>query len=132
MMSQLSPLRVLVVDDAAAVREALCWLLESEPELLIVGEASNGRDAVQQAVALRPDIVLLDVEMPLMDGYTAARRLKALSRPPIILFLTVHGDAEARARGAAAGGDGFAEKGEGWQALMTELHRVLDGRGNRF
>ncbi len=125
MAQQTRPYRILIVDDAPAVREAIRWLLEDEPDLTVVGEASNGLEALQRTAGLLPDVVILDVEMPLMDGFTVARSLKAAIDPPLVLFLSVHGDATARARGLAAGGDGFIEKGADWPTLIEQLRRLL-------
>lgn len=121
------PYRVLIVDDSAAVREGLRWLLENEPELMVVGEAADGPEAVQQAAVLHPDVVILDVEMPLMDGFNVARLLKASSAPPLILFLTIHSDAATQAQGVASGANGYVEKGAGGPALIMALRQALAG-----
>ncbi|HEX5504283.1 MAG TPA: response regulator transcription factor [Thermomicrobiales bacterium] len=123
------PRRVLLVDDAPGVREALRWALEGEPDLAVVGEAGDGDEALRHAADLRPDVVILDVALPGADGYAVARALKAATWAPAVVFLTVHGDAASRQRGAAAGGDGFVAKGAGWAALLTEVRRVVAGPG---
>ena len=128
MESDPAPYRVLIVDDAPEVREALRWALEDEQDLMVVGEAGTGTDGLTCAVELAPDIVILDIELPTLDGYAVTRALKASAHPPIIVFLTVHSDLLSRRRAAEAGSDGFADKGAGWPALIAEVHRALKSR----
>jgi DNA-binding NarL/FixJ family response regulator len=125
MPAHLPPYRVLLADDAAAVREGLRWLLENEPELLVIGEAATGLEAVRQAAVLRPDVVILDIEMPAMSGFEVARSLKALPTPPRIFFLSVHTDPAIRAQALATGADGFIEKSAGGVALLLTLKEAL-------
>jgi DNA-binding NarL/FixJ family response regulator len=120
-----APCRVLIVDDAPAVREALRWALEAESDFVVVGEAGDGIEALQRAAELTPDVVILDIELPLQDGYAVSLALKARPDAPLVLFLTVHSDAEARQRSIEAGGDGFVEKGAGWPALITLIRHTL-------
>ncbi len=127
MNSPTAPYRVLIVDDVPSVREALRWALEAEKDLLVVGEAGDGQEAINFALELDPDAVLLDIELPGLDGYAVARSIKALPRPPIIIFLTVHTDPFARLQGAAAGSDGYVEKSAGWPALIAQLRFLLAG-----
>jgi DNA-binding NarL/FixJ family response regulator len=125
MTAHLLPYRVLLADDAAAVREGLRWLLENEPALRVVGEAATGLEAVQQAAVLRPDVVILDIEMPAMSGFEVARSLKALPAPPLIIFLSVHTGPAVRTQALAAGADGFVEKSAGGMALLLTLKEAL-------
>lgn len=106
------------VDDIMVVRAALRWLLEDEADLTVVGEAGDGWEALQRAAELAPEVVILDIELPGLDGYTVVRRLKALPKPPAVVFLTVHSDVVWRQRAIEAEGDGFAEKGKGWLTLI--------------
>jgi DNA-binding NarL/FixJ family response regulator len=123
------PYRVLLVDDVPEVREASQWALETELDLVVVGEAGTGADALTCAMSLTPDIVILDIELPALDGYAVTRSVKGLGHPPIIVFLTVHSDPLSRRWAAEAGGDGFAEKEAGWPALITEVRPTLRARG---
>ena len=117
--------RILIVDDAPAVRESLGWLIEDEPGLTVAGDASTASEAIQETARLSPDLVLLDIELPDSDGFTVTRQIKALSNPPLVVLLSVHGDAESKQRGAEAGCDAYVEKGAGWPRLLTVLHEVL-------
>jgi DNA-binding NarL/FixJ family response regulator len=118
--------RVLIVDDAPPVREALRWALEAEPELEVVGEAGSGRAALEGALALAPDVVILDVGLPDVDGFTVARTLKASATSPLVIFLTIYCDPLSRARAAEVGGDAFVEKGSGWPALIAQVRQALN------
>lgn len=121
-------LRVLLVDDVEAVREALRWLLENEEGFNVIGEAGNGVEALERAVRLKPDLVVLDVELPLMDGLRVASTLKSFAPPPFVVFLTVHDDAHTRQRAAHVGSEGFVAKSAGWDALIQVLRRLLPRR----
>jgi DNA-binding NarL/FixJ family response regulator len=125
MKSGLVPYTVLIVDDLPVVREALRWLIEDEADLTVVGEAGTGLEAVDRVAHLAPQVVILDVELPDIDGFAVARRLKALPNPPAIVFLTVHGDVSTRQQALEAGADGFAEKGRGWLTLVDQIYLAL-------
>ncbi len=84
-------IRVLVVEDSPTVRQLLVSLLEADPEIRVVGEATNGRQAVELASQLHPDLITMDVVMPDMDGLEATRRIMA-QRPTSILIVTAHID----------------------------------------
>lgn len=128
MHTKLNPHTVLIVDDIPVVREALRWLLEDESDLTVIGEAGAGLEAVQQVIRLEPEVVILDVELPDLDGFSVARQLKTLLKPPLVVFLTVHSDDWSRQRAIEAGGDGFAEKGRGWLTLVDQVHLALRSR----
>ena len=83
-------IRVLVVDDSGFMRLALRRIIEAEGDLRVVGEASDGEAAVEQAAKLRPDVVAMDVEMPRLDGVEATRRIMALPNPPAVLMVSHH------------------------------------------
>jgi len=120
--------RVLIVDDAPTVREALRWVLEEGLDVTVVGEAGEGYTGRRLATELHPDVVILDIELPDIDGYTVARLIKSLPNPPRILFLSVHSDVYSRQLALDAGGDSFVEKGAGWPPLIGELRRLLTTR----
>ena len=120
--------RVLICDDVPAVREALRWAFEDEADLVIVGEACDGAELLNQAAQLTPDVVILDIELPTLDGYAVARRLKTFRPPPVVIFLTVHCGPGARQRAMEAGGDGCVEKGTGWPELIAQMRYLLAAR----
>ena len=84
-------LRVLVVEDSQTVRELLVALLEADPGIEVVGQAANGAEGVAMTMALKPDLILMDVVMPDMDGLEATRRIMG-ERPTPIIFVTAHAD----------------------------------------
>lgn len=83
-------LRTLIVDDEPPARERLRRLLDGIQDVAVVGEAANGRDALELCARLQPDVVLLDIRMPGMDGIEAARHLNALDEPPAVIFTTAY------------------------------------------
>jgi CheY-like chemotaxis protein len=109
------------------VRESLGWLLIDEPGMTVAGAAANGAEALQQAAHLSPDLVILDIELPDIDGFSVTRQLKALPRPPLVVLLSIHSDELSRQRGAQAGCDAFVEKGLGWPGLLSVLQEILNG-----
>jgi len=121
-------IRILLVDDQATVREGLKMRFALEPDLAVIGEAGNGMEALHAAHALDPDVIVMDVEMPLMDGVTAARHLQAVLPHIGIVMLSIHGDAETRAWAQEAGAATFVEKEGAVENLLDAirwLHRVL-------
>jgi two-component system chemotaxis response regulator CheB len=100
-----SPVRVLIVDDSAFIRYTVAKYLEADPDITVAGEARNGLEALAQAQALKPDVIILDVEMPSMDGLTALERIMAESPTPIIMLSALtqrgaHTTIQALMRGA--------------------------------
>lgn len=114
-------MRVVIADDRAQVRRELRAILPLAGDIEVVGEAANGLEAVQLVAALRPQAVLLDLEMPIMDGYQAAARIKAICPACRVIALTIHGDETARQRAAGSGFDAFVVKGAPIAALVETL-----------
>jgi DNA-binding NarL/FixJ family response regulator len=96
--------------------------LALEPDLEVVGEAGNGTEAVALVPVLAPDVVLMDVSMPHMDGIAATEALRAVVPGVIVLILSLHDDAATQARALAAGARGFIEKRGGVEALLAAIH----------
>jgi DNA-binding NarL/FixJ family response regulator len=122
-------IRVVVVDDQAVIRTGLRTMLEHEPDLTIVGEAGNGADAVDVVGRARPDVVLMDVRMPEVDGIEATRRILAggTPTPPAILVLTTFDDDEYVFGALRAGAAGFLLKDAGADALVAAVRTVAAG-----
>lgn len=114
-------LRLLIVDDFPQVREDLRTALTLAGGIDIVGEAGDGQEAVRLAGRIRPDVVLMDLEMPVLDGFEASRQIKARNPACRVVALTVHGDEAARRNAASAGIDDFVVKGAPLEALMRAL-----------
>ena len=113
--------KVLIVDDVPQVRQDLRTLLSLIGEIHIVGEASNGQEAIHQVEALQPDVVLMDLEMPVLDGYEATPQIKARLPACRVVALTVHGYDEARQKALQAGMDGFIVKGAPMETLVQAI-----------
>lgn len=119
--------RVLVVDDDALVRGGLVLMLGGLPDLEIVGEATNGREAVDRVRVGGVDVVLMDIRMPELDGIEATRQIKALSSPPAIIVLTTFDADEYVVRALAAGANGFLLKDAGPARIIEAIGKVMAG-----
>jgi two-component system chemotaxis response regulator CheB len=97
----MSKKNILIVDDSFVMRALLRGIVSADPDLNVVGEATNGLEALQNIKELNPDLVLLDIEMPHMDGIECLKRLRLLSRVPVIIVSSVAQALEARKLGAA-------------------------------
>jgi DNA-binding NarL/FixJ family response regulator len=126
MFKQETKTRVLIVDDAADVRQDLRVFLEVVGDFQVVGEAGNGREAIEQARALHPDIVIMDLAMPVLDGYAAATRIKTEVAGCRIAALTVHCTELDRSQAQAAGFDAFVVKGAPVTELLGAIRPVAD------
>jgi DNA-binding NarL/FixJ family response regulator len=122
-----TPVRVLVVDDQALFREALATLLEVRPEIEVVGEAANGAQALDRVATLRPDVVLMDLHMPVLDGIAATRRLR-VEQPGIrVLALTTFDDDEDVFAALRAGAVGYLLKDVSSERLVEALLAAARG-----
>ncbi|WP_088313992.1 response regulator transcription factor [Kineosporia sp. R_H_3] len=121
------PIRVLLVDDDALVRAGLSMILASAPDLLVVGEAADGADAVPAVRAHRPDVVLMDVRMPRTDGLAATAAVTALDGAPRVVVLTTFGLDEYVFRALEAGASGFLLKDTPPRDLVEAVRVVARG-----
>jgi DNA-binding NarL/FixJ family response regulator len=111
-------LKILIVDDNRVVRAELRSLLDLTGKIMVIGEAEDGREAVHLAEALRPDIVLMDLEMPDLDGFEATRLIKTQSLARVVIVFTVYGGELNQQKAKEAGADAFIVKG-------TDLYAIL-------
>lgn len=116
-MAQLT--RVLITDDSARAREGLRALLATWPEIMVVGEAADGQEAVELVADCRPDIVLMDLHMPVLDGMQATRLIKQRWPAVTVIVLTMYAVEQSAA--IAAGADAFVIKGSAPERLLTAL-----------
>jgi CheY-like chemotaxis protein len=122
-------LRILIVDDHAAVRSALRRVLDDRPQLSVVGDASNGFEAIAHAYTLQPDVILMDVAMPHMDGVEATARIRAELPHIQILGVSMQARSEAAHAIERAGAAGFFVKGSDTQRLIDHLLTLHASRG---
>lgn len=121
------PIRLLLVDDQRLMREGLRTLLEMEPGLEVAGEAENGQLALEAYADLLPDVVLMDVRMPAMDGVEATRRLRERWPAARVIILTTFDDDEYVFEGLRAGALGYLLKDVSVQELADAIHAVMAG-----
>ena len=121
-------MRILIVDDHAVVREGLRIILETQPDIEIVGEATNGKEASELAEKLSPDIILMDITMPIMNGLDATALIKKNNPQINILILTMHEDDQYFFKILEAGASGYFIKGGSSSELVSAIHAVWDGQ----
>jgi DNA-binding NarL/FixJ family response regulator len=121
------PIKVLVVDDHQVVRRGLCTFLEVQDDIEVVGEAADGAEGVARAEELRPDVVLMDVKMPVMDGVEALRRLRELGNPARVLIVTSFTEQRTVVPALRAGAAGYVYKDVDPDALAGAIRSVDAG-----
>ena len=120
-------IRVIIADDHAVVRAGLAALFGAEPDITVVGQAKNGIEALIQARALKPDVIIMDLRMPDMDGATATSRLRKALPATRILILTSFGEADAVAHALAAGAAGAVTKTDEDDEIIAIIRKIADG-----
>lgn len=121
------PIRLLLVDDQRLMREGLRTLLDMEPDLQVAGEAGNGQEALDAYKSLLPDVVLMDVRMPVLDGVDATRRLRERWPAARVIILTTFDDDEYVFEGLRAGAAGYLLKDVSIQELAEAIRAVMAG-----
>ncbi len=119
--------RVLLADDHALFREGLAGIISAQPDMQVVGEANDGLEAFVKAQELKPDLILMDVQMPGMDGIEAVRQIKQVLPETIIVMLTVRGDDDMLFEALKNGAQGYLLKEIRSQALLEMLRGALRG-----
>ena len=125
-----SPVKVLVVDDHEPFRRFVFSILGEMPELQIIGEASDGLEAIQKAEDLRPDLILLDVGMPILNGIEAARRIRPLVQESKIVFVSQESSDDVLQEAFRLGAWGYVVKTDAGSELLAAVNAVL--RGEKF
>jgi DNA-binding NarL/FixJ family response regulator len=120
--------RVLVVDDYERFRRFVCSTLQKRPELQVIGEASDGLEAVQKAEELKPDLIVLDLGLPILNGIEAARRIRKLSPESKILIVSQEPDADLVQEALRIGALGYVVKTNAGIELLSAVEAVLRGR----
>ena len=124
----LNIIHILLVDDNALVRNGLCALLKAERHFEVVGQARDGREAVKMAHTLRPDVILMDIAMPVLNGFEATLEIIAANPAAKVLILSAHSEDEYLKRGVAVGAVGFLEKQTAPEILAEAVREVAKGK----
>jgi NarL family two-component system response regulator LiaR len=125
-------IRVLIVDDMPQVRQDLRVLLQLSNEIQVVGEAADGQEAITQAKLLNPDVVIMDLEMPILDGIQATSEIKQHKFAKRVVILSVHSDPEDINRAMQAGADAFIQKGSPYITLIESIHPTKQQEGETY
>jgi DNA-binding NarL/FixJ family response regulator len=120
--------RVLVVDDYEPFRRFVCSTLGKRPELQVIGEVSDGLEAVQKAEELRPDLIVLDIGLPTLDGIEAARQIRRLSPESKIILLSQESSADVVQEAFSLGALGYVVKTHAGSELLAAVEAVFQGR----
>lgn len=116
-----APIRVLIVDDHPVVREGLHLMLETSPDFTIVGDAADGHDAVRAAAEIRPDVVVMDLRLPGINGAEATRRITAQPAGPAVIVLTTYDEDDLVLDAVCAGASGYLRK----DCALAQLHAAI-------
>jgi len=119
--------KILIVDDSQLVRSHLRVLIEGQPELSVCGEAENGREGIDEAITLSPDLIVMDLVMPILNGFDASREIKRLlPSTPVVMFATL-ADPLLQNEALGAGVDAVVSKSEGAVALVSSIKQLCVG-----
>jgi len=128
MLVQLTaPIRILVVDDFEPYRRSICSMIRQRPDLTVLAEVQDGLEAVRQAGILQPDLVLLDIALPLLNGIEAARQIVKVASTARIIFLTQESSAEVVHEALALGAWGYVIKAQAGTELLAAVDAVAQG-----
>lgn len=130
--SAIKQISVLLVDDVTTVRKGLSTILQLMDDIKIVGEGENGLEAIRLAEQLKPDVILMDLAMPMLDGFEATRRIKAKHPEIGVIAFSIHDDVKTREKACAAGADAFIEKEAETQLLISAIREVAERTASRW
>jgi DNA-binding NarL/FixJ family response regulator len=119
------PIRVLLADDHTMFRQGIRQMLETDPQIEVVGEAANGKEAIALARQREPDIIFLDIEMPVMGGEEAIKQLLKISSSPRIMILTMHASERIARRFLARGASAYVSKSASIEELVAAVHNAV-------
>ena len=119
--------RTLVVDDFSSFRRRVCWMLEENPEVRLIGEAADGVEAVQKAVEFQPDLILLDSDLPKLSGIEAARQIRKVVPKSKLLFVSQDSNPEVVQSAFCLGARGYVIKSDAARELLTAVKAVIQG-----
>jgi len=128
--SKKSPVRILIVDDHLLLRKAVRRLLESRSEFEVCGEAEDGAQAVEKAAELKPDVVILDISMPKMNGFEAARQIKVVSPHSQIVILSSHKDQHLLEEAKNVGAVCYVPKSDAERELIDAVNAAARGESS--
>ena len=120
-------IRVLIADDHAVVRDGLCYLLEAQPDLSVVGDAANGREAVARTIQLKPDVVLMDISMPELNGIDATAQIIQAVPETSVIILSMQGTRGQIFRALQAGAQGYVLKDSAGRVVVEAVRAVHGG-----
>jgi DNA-binding NarL/FixJ family response regulator len=125
-VNKLSTVKILIVDDMASVRQGLRTILQLAEDFEVVGEACDGLEAIRAVNHLNPEVVIMDLEMPVLGGLEATKRIKEQHPEIHIVIITIHGGDEVREQAARAGSDAFVEKEAPTEKLIEAIRKSRD------
>jgi DNA-binding NarL/FixJ family response regulator len=122
-------IRTLLVDDSPEFLEAAGRFLASDPDIEVVGSALSGKEAIEQVALLNPDLILMDLAMPGINGLETTRRIKEETKAPRVIILTLHDNPEYRAASESVNADGFIAKSDFGAKLIPLIHQIFEKDG---
>lgn len=124
----LDKITVLLIDDHILIREGIKQILELEDDISVIGQASDGEEGYEKAVELKPDVILLDINMPNINGIETLRKLKDVGSDSKVVMLTIHDDREYVLRTLNLGADGYIIKDSHADSFIKAIHNVVEGK----